>query len=320
MQGEMSQNNVTTTTPDAIMQLLEDTYPKPYNAGTLAERLDRPESTVRKALQRLHDRGEIVKTSRGFYRAKGDFDRIVSAADYPLQLHNLHISVVTKTPVYPPDVTPGVERQSGPSEGDAEGLYIDGEHREGDNGFETYRVYWMPFWADGGYRVTLQCWPEDDERDRIEYGGNGEVCWQVILKASSDPLGYYDYRSFVERLDGWFGGWGVRFTANNPRITQMELNRDFPQLRLDGIERVTIGDFGDVWFTLYNKGERGLRREAQLKSCFIGLVEALQMLSTPMEVYGGGERQGSLYKRLEGMEERLEERFDALEAGLDDDG
>lgn len=289
MSGEMSQNNVTTTTPDAIMQLLEDTYPKPYNAGTLAELLDRPESTVRKALQRLYNGGEIAKTSRGYYRAKGDFDRVVSAADYPLQLHNLHISVVTNIPPYPPSVTPGIERRSEPSDGDVEGLYIDGEHREGDNGFEVYRAHWMPLGGDVGYRVTLQCWPDGDERDRIEYGGNanGKVSWQVILKATDDPLGYYDFRSFVERLDGWFGGWGVRFTANNPMVTQVDLNRDFARLQLDGIERVSVRVFDNIWFTLYNKGERGLRREAQIKSCSIGLVTVLEWLSSPVVVAGG---------------------------------
>jgi hypothetical protein len=84
---------------------------------------------------------------------------------------------------------------------------------------------------------------------------------QIAFLASRNPLTI----DLLERLlDAVSSRYGFDFENDRWAVTQMEFNRDFPTLKLEGMSCLTINDMMGTLYRFYNKPRLGLRMEATL--------------------------------------------------------
>lgn len=239
---------------ERVLKFLTATAPEEFTPKTIAVRCSINQNSVKKIVARLFKEGLIEKSFRGMYRGKVTIEKMIALERVDIKIHGLKIEF---SPVVLKRENGRVVTEKG------EGLSLchlfnDQDLAYQDNSQIVYHVEFL------GRNVTIQLM-----RDVVG----------IFLKSSEAPLDYQEFRSLRWWLEGRFGN---AFLLGSPMLRQVGLNKDYKELRLDGVQSIKLQKWENAWAQIYQKGENILRREVHLATS-IGLDEAIQMLQDQAE-------------------------------------
>ncbi|MBN1540326.1 MAG: hypothetical protein JW939_09300 [Candidatus Thermoplasmatota archaeon] len=241
---------------ERVIKFLEATAPEEFTPKEIAVRCAINPNSVKKIVSRLFKEGKIEKSFHGTYRGKITIEKMIAMERASIKIHGIKIEF---TPVV-------VKRENGRivTEG-GEGLSLC--HRFNDTNLayqdNTQIVYIEEFL---GRKVTVQLM-------RNIVG--------IFMDNSESPLDYQEFKAFRYWIEGRFGN---AFMLGNPVLRQVGLNKDYSELRLDGISSIKLQKWENAWAQIYQKAEDVLRREVHLVPKNLSLDEAIKMLQDQAEM------------------------------------
>jgi hypothetical protein len=209
----------------------------------LAQELGLNKSTVRSCLIRLSERGKILHTKRGYYRARLEGDKIPHWLHGDIQLHGLKIQA-------------NMPKIDGATTGHA---LVAIQPTSQENGRKTYSREF------DGRHLT------------ISIHDCGLV--EIFNQCSKQPLGFLDFNRFTSYVRGIF----PYFDVMGPELIQVGVNLDLLRTRMEGIKAISVQAFENAWISLYQKPGRGLRTEAHINLKSISLKEALDLIGSLLQ-------------------------------------
>jgi hypothetical protein len=238
---------------ERVAKFLMNTAPEEFTPKEISVRCNVKKSSITKIVSRLLKNGKIEKSFRGLYRGKITVEKMLAIERTEIKLHGVKIEffpVIVKRDEKGQIVT---ERGEGLS---LCHLFSDLDLSYQDN---TQMVYHVEILSRS---VTIQLM-----RDHVG----------IFCKCSSNPFSYLEFKSFRSWLEGKFGN---AFILGKPVLVQVGLNKDYKELRLDGVSSIKLQLWENAWQQIYQKGEDVLRREVHLSlKPKLGLDEAIDLLS-----------------------------------------
>jgi len=215
---------------------------EPWAPKAIATALKENYNSVKSACKRLADRGEIVRHERGLYRSKELIITPSKALYAPLQLHGLKLEYKK------PKCTEGEGR---PFLCTRAGNYTTHRHKVNNS------ITWTEEWE--GRVITIT---------------ESKVHVEVWLRAGDSPLDYHSFRAFRSWLNGYFN----TILTGQWIITMLGINWDIQRLRLEGISKISLQTFENLWFNMYQKRQDTVRIEAHMTTK-IDFATALQLFT-----------------------------------------
>ena len=224
-----------------LLNFLRETAPGEYNPKTLSKALGIPYSNTRTYLTRLCKKGKIKRPYRGFYRATIDEKLIQKLGNPPIQFHGIKIEATLQKAI--DGITPEIISK----------LLTLGFEEKTNNRYCT-RIYFK------GRPVTLTI------------HGKGFV--EIFIKSSDKPLSAQEFEGVINFLNGFMHS--ISPLANR-KLVQIGMNRDFMDVRLDGLKSGSLKVASNALARVYEHKSNGLRTEMHLETC-IGVDEAIEIL------------------------------------------
>ena len=239
---------------ERVLKFLTATAPEEFTPKWIAVKCSISQNSVKKIVARLHKEGLIEKAYRGMYRGKITVEKMIALERADIKIHGLKIE-------FSPVVVKRENERNVTEQG--EGLSLCHLFNDHDLVYQdnTQIVYHIEFL---GRNVTVQLMRE---------------IVGIFIKSTESPLDYTEFRAFKYWLEGKFG---TAFILGSPMLRQVGLNKDYAELRMDGVHSVKLQKWENAWSQIYQKAENVLRREVHLATT-IGLDEAIQLLSDQAE-------------------------------------
>lgn len=220
---------------------------------------------VRTTMNRLNKNSKIRKLDRGYYQIKPLPPIIKKLEDPSMKVH-------------------GVKIEFRPFENNIFGIDgISAEHNimsfleinrfeevcNGD-GVSLVRFSKNVFWDDRKITFTIH--------------GCGLI--EIFCSASSNPMSLPDFFRFADFITGFLSPV-CNFQKNKALLRQIGINRDFEELRLEGVSCITVKKFLNDWCRIYQhdgvvRYEHHLKLEITLEDAF----NSLQLLTFAPNVNG----------------------------------
>jgi len=269
------------TLRDKILNLLDQHPDTEYNAKTIARKLRENYSSVRKELRRMVDLKLIDNPHYGFYRSK-------------------NVIVSSKGVVYPTPQVHGIKLEY---KGDCHTFKTESFLA---TMFARYTTRRHP--KNGSIVINSYPYIEGEQRDiTITIHDNLLEIW---VKTSDKPL---TPQGLME-LSAWLQG-KFNLDPSQFKLTQIGLNYDFPGLKLDGMQSLTLKQFSNALIRIYQHGN-GVRYEihkSDKREDAITMEQAISILKYGIEGKRGDEEE---YSELKRMIEEVNHKLDLLKEGM----
>jgi hypothetical protein len=235
-----------------------------YNAKTLSRILKIKENKVVVYLNRLHNQGSILRTTKGMYKAYADITviREQQLTSPPTLLHGIMMECTLLKDItkYPPGTPPKRKIvMSVLGKNLVDWLKINGFGFRSDNN-SWFRYLWYKQW-----RITLTI------------TSNGKLC--IYIAASKHPLSLPEFDNILIFLDGYLEEISPFQDRRVVRLKEVAVAKDFKELRLDGVKSVSLRAFHNAWTRIYYKDDQQLTRVEHHLVLDMPLDDALKSLS-----------------------------------------
>lgn len=233
-----------------------------YNAKTLSRILKLSENKVKVYLNRLHNKGSILRTTKGFYKATADMTvlRQQQLTNPPTLLHGILLECTLL-----PKVT---KRDQGAPAKDSV-CYVDSSLEK-----------WLTA-HDFGYRGDNHSWNRflwwEGRRISVSVFSTGKL--DIYISSTKHPLSYPEFELLLSFLDGFFQEVAPFKDRRVVRLKEVGLAKDFKELRLEGVKSVSLRAFKNSWCRLYYKDDQNLIRVEHHLVLDMSLDDALKSLS-----------------------------------------
>lgn len=240
----------------------------PYDANVpyIAKQVGEKCPSVRVAIGRLVKKGLVKPTKRGFYVCTGALVENGAVVLAEIGLHGIKLEYRKSrveggvTSKQASDVTKGANWVTEWVQGDI----IAGTHRHPINGSITESYEWA------GRVITITTYAKTRA---------GEEVVELWLQASERDLRNGEFMEFISWVQGRYPYVPLALW----RVRQVGINWDVRGLHLDGVDKMTLQIFQNMWLTLYNHA-RFVRVETHMTQN-IGLDQAVQVFSRFVEQF-----------------------------------
>jgi len=186
-----------------VLDFFRKNAPKEYNIKSISKILKIKYATVKSTIYRLYQRGKLKRTHRGFYRATVDEELVPSLGNPPIELHGIKIE--------------------GKLQKFIDGISYETKRKIEALGFEettNNRFFNRLYYKGRKITVTIH------EKGLIE----------VWINSSDNPMGYEEFKGLLVYLDGYLE---PLMPIGERKVRQIGLNRDYRELRLDGVSSLS---------------------------------------------------------------------------------
>jgi hypothetical protein len=247
---------------DRVLNCLRKYAYREFTAKTISRIVKVNENKVKVYLNRLHNKGLILRTTKGLYKAIADVTvlRQQQLTNPPTLLHGILLECrllprVTKHP------------QGTPPKGGI--CYVDSFIKK------WLLAHGFGFRDDNGSWCRFLWW--ESRRVSVSLFGNGKL--EVYVSSSKNPLSYPEFELLLSFLDGFFMEVAPFKDRRVVRLKEVGLAKDFKELRLEGVKSVSLRAFKNSWARIYYKDDQQLVRVEHHLALDMSLDEALKSLS-----------------------------------------
>lgn len=225
-----------------------------YNAKTVARHLRISENMVKVYLNRLHNKGLILRTTKGFYKAHADITvlREQQLKNPPTLLHGILLECIIAKQVTK-------WGQGTPTQPLKKWLHAHDFAYRHDNKTWFRYVWWE------GRRITITI----TTTDKV----------YIYFSSTKNPLNYPDFELLLSYLDGYFSDVIPFKDRRVVKLKEVGLAKDFKELRLDGVKSVSLRAFKNAFARIYYKDDQNLTRVEHHLVLDMSLDDALKSLS-----------------------------------------
>lgn len=269
------------TLRDRILNLLDQHPDQEFNAKTIARKLRENYSSVRKELRRMVSLNLIDNPHYGFYRSK-------------------NVILSSKGTVYPTPEIHGIKLEyRGDCHTFKTGSFL-------ATMFARYTLRRHPV----NHSIIINAYPyiEGEHRDiSITIHDNLLEIW---VKTSDKPL---TPQGLME-LSAWIQG-KFNLDPSQFKVIQYGMNYDFPGIKLDGVQSLTLKQFSNALIRIYQHG-KGVRYEIHKSDKYenaITMEQAISILKHGIEGKRGDEEE---YSELRKLIEEMNRKIDLLSEGV----
>ena len=243
-----------------------------YNAKTLARILRLDPNKVKVYLNRLHNKGIILRVDKGVFKAACDIAviRQNQLEHPPTLLHGilLECTIVRRVTKWGQGTPPSAENCY--QNGGLEKWLLAHEFGYRDDNHSWFRYVWW-----NGRRLTFTVFSTDK--------------LHVYFSSTRNPVSYDEFELLLSFLDGYFEEIAPFKDRRVVRLREVGLAKDFRELRLDGLKSVSLRAFKNAWARIYYKDDSQVTRVEHHLCLDMSLDEALKSLSvltTPVNYEG----------------------------------
>jgi hypothetical protein len=252
------------TQTSKVLNFLRKNAYREYNAKTLARHLKIETNKMKVYLNRLHNKGLIMRTTKGMYKAYADMTviREQQLTNPPTLLHGIMMecSVIKLVTKYPPGALP--KRKIVIS---ILGKKLVDWLKANEFGFRSDNNSWFRYVWYKQWRITLTI------------TSNGKLC--IYISASKHPLSLPEFDNILIFLDGYLEEIAPFNDRKVVRLKEVGVAKDFKELRLDGVKSVSLRAFHNAWTRIYYKDDQQLTRVEHHLVLDMPLDDALKSLS-----------------------------------------
>lgn len=252
------------TQTNKVLNFLRKNAYREYNARTLSRILKIDENKMKVYLNRLHNKGLILRPVKGFYKAIADITvlRQQQLTNPPTLLHGIMMecSIIKYVTKYPPGTPPKRKFVTQKFDKFLLNWLKANEFVFRDDNHSWFRYLWYQQW-----RITLTI------------TSNAKLC--IYIAASKHPLNLYDFNSILLFLDGYLDAIAPFKDRRVTRLKEIALAKDFKELRLDGLKSVSLHAFRNAWTRIYYKDDVEATRFEHHLVLDMPLDDALKSLS-----------------------------------------
>jgi hypothetical protein len=241
-----------------------------YNSKTLSRILKISSKKINVYLQRILNKGVILKTSKGFYKASADMTvvRQQQFTNPPTLLHGILLECIivrkiTKDPQGAPPKSQNVITKLGGEL--VRWLDVNEFVFRGDNN-SWFRYLW---WENR--RITLTVF----ENYKLH----------VYVSSSKNPLSLPEFQNMLIYLDGYLDAIAPFKDRRVVKLREIGVAKDFKELRLEGVKSVSLRAFMNAWSRIYYKDDIGATRVEHhlvLEMPLDDALKSLSILTTPV--------------------------------------
>lgn len=243
-----------------------------YNARTLSRILKMGENKVKVYLNRLHNKGLILRVDKGMYKAVCDLAvvRGNQLENPPTLLHGilLECTIVRHVTKWGQGAPP--QQKNCYVENGLEKWLESHEFAYRSDNHSWFRYVWW-----NGRRLTFTIFSTDK--------------LHVYLSSTRNPISYDEFELLLSFLDGYFEEIAPFKDRRVVKLKEVGLAKDFKELRLEGVKSVSLRAFKNAWARIYYKDDQQATR-VEHHGCYdMTLDEALKSLSvltTPVNFEG----------------------------------
>jgi len=235
-----------------------------YNSKTLSRILKIDSKKINVYLQRLLNKGLILKASKGFYKASADMTvvRQNQLTNPPTLLHGilLECTIVRKITKDPQGAPPKSKNVITKLSAELVRWLDVNEFVYREDNYSWFRYLW---WENR--RITLTVF------DNLKL--------HVYISSSKHPLSYPEFLSLLSYLDGFLDAITPFKDRKVVRLKEIGLAKDFKELRLEGVKSVSLRAFMNAWSRIYYKDDMDATRVEHHLVLEMPLDDALKSLS-----------------------------------------
>lgn len=253
-----------TTQTQKILNFMRKNAYHEYNSKTLSRILKIDSKKINVYLQRLLNKGVILKTAKGFYKASADMTvvRQHQLTNPPTLLHGILLECIivrriTKDPQgAPPKSQNVITKLSGEL---VKWLDVNEFVFREDN-HSWFRYLW---WENR--RITLTVFEN--------------LKLHVYVSSSKNPLSLPEFQNLLIYLDGYLDAITPFKDRRVVRLKEVGVAKDFKELRLEGVKSVSLRAFMNAWSRIYYKDDIEATRVEHHLKLDMPLDDALKSLS-----------------------------------------
>lgn len=253
-----------TTQTQKILNFMRKNAYHEYNAKTLSRILKISTQKVTVYLNRLHNKGVILKTTKGFYKACADMTvvRQHQLTNPPTLMHGILLEciIVRKITKYPQGAPPKSQNVITKLSADLVKWLDVNDFVFREDNHSWFRFLW---WENR--RVTLTVF------DNCKL--------HVYVSSSKNPLSLPDFQNLLLYLDGYLDAIAPFKDRRVVRLKEIGLAKDFKELRLEGVKSVSLRAFMNAWSRIYYKDDIEATRVEHHLKLDMPLDDALKSLS-----------------------------------------
>ena len=240
------------------MKFLRNNPRYSYNAPTLYKEFNGKINltTIRCELRRLHEAKKIHREKHGFYRIRLDSETLYYLENPPTLLHGIMVSMEWKRIM---------QKNIG---GISSSNYIlDVIDRLQTNGFRQTegrnksRLFKKFFYNDDPDRVVT-----------IIVHLNGRL--DIYVNCTNHPVNYFEFRDILNFSQGHVSFLGP---FGNQKVIQFGMAKDFREIKMGGVNVLSLRGFMDSWWRVYNKEQLDATRIEQHIRCNVPVEYFMNM-------------------------------------------
>lgn len=211
--------------------------------------------TIKTILTRLVKKGKINRVSRGFYQANIDISMLHQLENPPTQLHGIMLGCRT------------TEKLQKCIHGIPSKEYTDEA---------LILLFALGFMSTTNHRYHTDLWFEG-RKITITVHLKGKV--DVYINSTKNPIDYPGFLKILTFLDGYLVNLAPFRDRKVVRLVEVGVARDFKQLRLDGVQCISLKAFTNAWSRIYYKKDIDATRFEHHLTTNMTLDDALKSLS-----------------------------------------
>lgn len=246
------------------MNFLRKNAYREYNAKTLSRILKISENKTKVYLNRLHNKGLILRTTKGIYKAYADITvlRQQQLANPPTLLHGILLECILIRKV--------TKRVQGTPP----------KHKFVTQKFNKDLIAWLSthefeYRSDNHSYVRNLWW--ENRRISVSIYSNNKL--EIYISSTKNPLDYPTFELMLSYLDGYFEEIAPFKDRRVVKLKEVGLAKDFHELRLEGVKSVSLRAFKNAWARIYYKDDQQLTRVEHHLVLDMPLDDALKSLS-----------------------------------------
>ena len=247
---------------EKILNFLKNNPIYSYNAPTIYKKLhgEIPINSIRSELRRLCEKKLAIRELRGFYRVNISPEALYYLERPPTLLHGIMVSMNTASKLQ--KAIHGITSTN--YKKDLKNLGF----KEKTNNRLIKALYYH---NDITRLITITV----HEKGRID----------IYLNCSKQPVNYFEFRDILNFCEG-----KLDFLSPflDQRVIQFGMAKDFREIRLDGVNSLTLRAFMDSWFRVYNKDQLGVTRIEQHVRCNLPVDTFVNMFERMFLPVGNG--------------------------------